>query len=132
MQMSSADISLWHFLDELKTNLRVIREEKKVLRFSLRLTCEHFKVDEGCFAVLPPDSSQPELMSVIPRGGDWDLNLLAAFIRKQRPTIPRNIIMAPVSRRGRLWAVMALRSQGEFERNSDHRALRRIARMISE
>jgi signal transduction histidine kinase len=71
------------------------------------------------------------LVSVIPRGGQWDLDLLTAFLRKQKVTIPRNVIVAPISRRGRLWAVLSLRSKREFERYSA-RALSRIARIISE
>jgi len=40
--------------------------------------------------------------------------------------------MAPVNRRGRLWAALALRGQGHFKPYSDLRALRRIAKLISE
>src|SRR5215469_13958757 len=108
-----------------------MRDDKKALRFSLRLTCEHFKVDDGCLAVLSPGSWQTELVSVIPRRGEWDLDLLGGFLRKEKVTIPRNVIMAPVSRRGRLWAVFALRGQHDFDRHSA-RALSRIARIISE
>jgi signal transduction histidine kinase len=67
---------------------------------------------------------------VIPRGARWDLDLLAAFLQKQRARIPPDIIMAPVNRRGRLWAVLALRGQRDFKRYL--RALRRVARSISE
>jgi two-component system NtrC family sensor kinase len=128
---TDGDLALWSFLDELKTSLRSIREDRKALRFSLRLTCEHFKVEEGCFAVVPPGRTDAELVSVIPRRGKWDLNLLAGFLGKQNPAIPRNIILAPVSRRGRPWALLGLRSEHDFERQSA-RALLRVARMISE
>src|SRR5260370_15785687 len=130
-QVAASDLALWSFLEQLKTQLRTIREDRKALRFCLRFTCEHFQVTEGCLAVQHPDGLEAELMSVIPRTGQWDSGLLAAFLRRQNPAIPRNIIMAPVSRRGRLWAVLALKSQREFERQSA-RALIRIARMISE
>jgi two-component system NtrC family sensor kinase len=130
-QVTASDLALWSFLDQLKTHLRTIREDKKALRFCLRLTCEHFQINEGCFAVLPTDGSEAELVSVIPRTGEWDSGLLAAFLRRQNPAIPRTIIMAPVTRRGRLWAVLALKSHREFERHSA-RALLRVAGMISE
>jgi nitrogen-specific signal transduction histidine kinase len=129
---SSNDVALWAFLDELKNNLRSVREDQNALRLSLRRTCEHFKVDDGCIGVLTPDRSQAELMSVVPRGGRWDLAFLAAFLRKQRPRIPPNMVIAPVHRRGRLWAVLALRGQQEFQIPSDYIALRRIAQLISE
>ena len=40
--------------------------------------------------------------------------------------------MAPVHRRGRLWAVLALKGRQEFEIPSSYIALRRVARLISE
>jgi two-component system, NtrC family, sensor kinase len=125
------DVALWSFLDELRMGLRAMRDDQKALRFSLRQTCEHFKVGDGCLAVLPPDRLQAELVAVIPRGSQWDLSLLAALLRKQRASIPANIIIAPISRRGRLWAALALRRQQQFESHAA-RALLRIARVISE
>jgi len=130
-QVKDSDLALWSFLDELRTNLRAMRDDTKALRFALRFTCEHFNVSDGCLGILPPGRSPTEIVSVIPRGGRWDLDLLTGFLLKQKVIIPRNIIIAPISRRGRLWAVLALRSQHEFERNSA-RSLARIAKIISE
>jgi signal transduction histidine kinase len=126
------DLDLWIFLDELKSSLRAVREDQNVLRLSLRRTCELFKVGDGCIATLTHDGSRAELISVIPRGGQWDLGLLSAFLQKQRADIPPNIIMAPVYRRGRSWAVLALRGQHKFELPSGYLALRRIAKLMSE
>ena len=126
------DLDLWIFLDELKSSLRAVREDQNALRLSLRRTCELFKVGDGCIATLTPDGSRAELISVIPRGGQWDLGLLSAFLQKQRADIPPNIIMAPVYRRGRSWAVLALRGQRKFELPSGYLALRRIAKLMSE
>lgn len=129
---NSSDLALLAFLDELKSNLRAVREDQHVLKLCLRRTCEHFKVDDGCIAVVAPDGSRAELISVIPRRGKWDLACLAAFIQKQRPRIPPNVVMAPIHRRGRLWAALALRGQQQFEIPSSYVALRRIAKLISE
>ena len=126
------DLDLWIFLDELKSSLRAVREDQNALRLSLRRTCELFKVGDGCIATLTHDGSRGELISVIPRGGQWDLGLLSAFLQKQRADIPPNIIMAPVYRRGRSWAVLALRGQRKFELPSGYLALRRIAKLMSE
>ena len=126
------DLDLWIFLDELKSSLRAVREDQNALRLSLRRTCELFKVGDGCIATLTHDGSRAELISVIPRGGQWDLGLLSAFLQKQRADIPPNIIMAPVFRRGRSWAVLALRGQRKFELPSGYLALRRIAKSMSE
>jgi two-component system, NtrC family, sensor kinase len=124
--------ALWSFLDELRSDLRAVRDDNRALTLSLRRTCEHFKADDGCIAILTPDGSRADLISVIPRGSSWDLNLLTAFLQKQRPRIPPSIIMAPVQRRDRLWGVLALRGQRGFELPSGYIALRRIAKLISE
>jgi K+-sensing histidine kinase KdpD len=71
-----------------------MRDDKKALRFSLRLTCEHFNQADGCLAVVTPGSSQTKLVSVIPRRSEWDLDLLGRVLRKEKVTILRNIIMA--------------------------------------
>jgi len=126
------DASLWIFLEELKGSLRGVREDKNALRLSLRRTCEHFEVGDGCIATLAPDGSRTELISAIPRASNWEWKLLAAFLQKQRPRIPPHIIMAPIHRRGGLWAVLALRRARRFVLPSDYIALRRIAKLISE
>jgi two-component system, NtrC family, sensor kinase len=69
---------------------------------------------------------------VIPREGKWDLTCLTEFMQKQRPRIPPNIVLAPIYRRGRFWAALAIRGQQPFEIPSSYVALRRIAKAISE
>src|SRR5215831_18196911 len=128
----SNDNAFCIFLDELKNNLRAVREDQNALRLCLRRSCEHFKVEDGCIAVAAPGGEHAELIAVIPRGGKWDLDCLAAFLQKQRPRIPPNIIIAPIQRRGRLWAVLALRGEREFEIPSSYIALRRVANLVSE
>src|SRR5581483_1219492 len=126
-----SDISFWKFLDDLKNNLTAVREDGNALRLSLRRTCEHFRVEEGCIAIVSPEGAGAKLISVIPRGGKWDLACLAGFLQKQRPKIPPNVVMAPIHRRRRLWAVIALRGQREFEIPSSYLALRQVAKLIS-
>jgi two-component system NtrC family sensor kinase len=126
------DIPFWVFLDDLRSKLRAVREDQNAIRLSLRRSCEHFQVNDGCIAVAAPGGSRAELIAVVPRGATWDLGCLAAFLQKQRPRIPPNIIMAPVQRRGRLWGVMALRGERDFEIPASYMALRRVANLISE
>ena len=129
---NTPDFALLAFLDELKSNLRAVREDQNALRLSLRRSCEHFKVDEGCIAVVAPGGSRAELIAVIPRGRKVGSGLPCGFLKKQRPRIPPNIVMAPIQRRGRLWAALALRGQRNFEIPSSYIALRRVAKLISE
>ncbi|MBV8818606.1 MAG: hypothetical protein JO022_09640, partial [Acidobacteriaceae bacterium] len=129
---ASHDLAFWIFLDELKNSLRPVREDQNALRLSLRRSLDHFKVDEGSIAVTAADASQVELIAAFPRGSKWDLNLMAAFLQKQRPRIPPNVIMAPVQRRGRLWGVLSLRGERDFEIPASYLALRRVGNLISE
>src|SRR4051794_37369537 len=128
----SGDIAVPAFLDQLKNDLRAVREDRNAIRLALRRACEYFGAEDGCVAVGNPDESRVELLSVIPKGGQWDLSCLKDFLNQKRPRIAPNIIMAPVHRRGRLWAVLALRGRQEFEIPSSYVALRRVARVLSE
>lgn len=126
------DVAFWIFLDELKNNLRAVRDDQTALKLSLRRTCEHFKVDHGCIAVATPHASRAHLIATVPRGDEWDLDCLAAFLQERRPRIPRHVIMAPIERRGRSWAVLALKGQKDFEIPASYLALRHVANVISE
>src|SRR5213079_1421138 len=98
-QNDSRDIALLAFLDQLKSDLKAVCDDRTAIRLSLRRCCEHFRAQSGCVAVATPDRSRVELMSVIPKGGEWDLSSLAEFLSQSRPRIAANIIMAPVHRR---------------------------------
>src|SRR3954462_11989630 len=111
----SGDIAVPAFLDQLKNDLRAVREDRNAIRLALRRACEYFGAEGGCVAVGNPDRSRVELISVIPKRAQWDLSCLKDFLNQSRPRIAPDIIMAPVQRRGRLWAVLALKGQREFE-----------------
>jgi two-component system NtrC family sensor kinase len=128
-----AETNLLRFLNRLDGRLKSVGDDQKALWLSLRSTCDFFKATDACVALLPPGKALAELMFVIPREGAWDLDLLTAFLHRQKPAIPPNMLLAPLNRRDRLWAVLGLRSrEGEFDRNVDPRALLRIARAVSE
>ncbi len=128
----SGDIAVPAFLDQLKNDLRAVREDRNAIRLALRRACEYFGAEGGCVAVGNPDRSRVELISVIPKRAQWDLSCLKDFLNQSRPRIAPNIIMAPVQRRGRLWAVLALKGRQEFEIPSSYIALRRVAWVLSE
>src|SRR5262245_338594 len=123
---------LHSFLNQLSMGLRQVREDRKALWLSLRSTCQFFKATEGCIAILPAGSDLAELIFLVPRGAIWDRDLLTAFLRREKPPIPNQTLLAPVNRAGRLWAVMGLKLQeGEFSRNPPT-ALYRVARAVSD
>jgi two-component system, NtrC family, sensor kinase len=132
MMNPQIETNLLRFLEELQARLRQVRDDKKALWLSLRSACDFFRAGEACLATLPPGKEQAELMFVVPRGSVWDLDLLTAFLRRQKPSIPGHTLLAPLNRRGRLWAVLGLRlREGEFDRDAA-RAQLRVARAVSE
>lgn len=126
------DLRLYRFLADLRFRLRPSREARAALHFSLRATREFFGAHDACIATLRPGREFVELVAAIPRGDGWNLDLLTAFRLGLKPSVPFNIILAPLSRRERPWGVLGLRqTDGEFAKD-EKRALVRIAAQISE
>src|SRR5262245_42796586 len=124
--------SLWRFLDELRNQLKGIRDDdQKALRFSLRLTLQHFGANSGCIAAVHPGQAQPELITEIPRRSNWDLNLIRLLAVPERFEVSRDVILARIHRRGRLWGGIALKRDDGFD-SSSQPALLRVAKTISE
>src|SRR5262245_9491772 len=120
------------FLNQLSAQLRQVREDRKALWLSLRSTSQFLKADAACLAVLPSGSDLAQMTFSVPRRATWDRNLLTAFLRREKPPIPNHILLAPLNRAGRLWAVMGLRlERGQFSRNAASAAYR-IASAVSD
>src|SRR5262245_38637073 len=124
--------ALWRFIDELRNQLKGIREDdQKALRFSLRLTLQHFGAMTGCVAAIHPGQAQPELIVETPRRSNWDLNLIRSLVERERVDVPKNVILATIHRRGRLWGGIALKKEDGFDPQAQT-ALVRVAKTISE
>ena len=120
------------FLEDARAHLERIRDDRKALSFSLRSIYHFFRADEACIAILPPGKEQAEVLFAIPRRAAWDSDLLTAFLQRRKPSIPPNILLTPLNRRGRSWAVLGIkRRDGTFSRDAA-RNLNQVARAISE
>ena len=95
---------------DLRSHLRDVHDVRKVLVYGLRVVKELFRAPEGAIATLKPGRSRADLVYTLPATGSWDEALLTQYILATRPTIPNTTLLAPVKRRGRHWAVIALRS----------------------
>ena len=49
-QNDSRDIALLSFLDQLKSDLKAVCDDRTAIRLSLRRCCEHFRAQSGCVA----------------------------------------------------------------------------------
>jgi hypothetical protein len=132
MKPTDLDLQLYRFLADLRFRLKPARDSRSARQFSLRATRDLFDASDACIATLPPGRDTAEIIAAIPRADGWDLALLTAFRLDQKPAVPFNTLLAPLSRRERPWGVLALRRpDGEFDKE-EKRALLRIAGQISE
>ncbi len=132
MHLHERELEFLRFLDGLTGHLKPMRDPEKALRMALRDTREFFKAGHGCVAVVQAGRPGAELLFAMPRGGVWDHELLVRFIRHQHPRVPDNMLMAPLRRRGRTWAAMALARSGPAYDERDARIIARVAGVISE
>src|SRR2546422_2244745 len=120
------------FLEDARAHLERIRDDRKALSFAMRSSYHAFRADEACIAIIPPGKEQAEVLFAIPRRTAWDSDLFTAFLQRRKPSIPPNILLTPLNRRGRSWAVLGIkRRDGTFSRDAA-RNLNRVARAISE
>ena len=126
------ELQLLQFLGGLYSRLRGGRDTEQVARSALRDTATFLGASAACLSHVPPGRGRAGLGFAVPDGESWDLDLLTAFFRDERPRIPEEIMLAPLSRRGRKWRVIGLRkATGPFPKGEVKR-LTRIARAISD
>ena len=126
------ELRVLKFLDRLSTHLKQMRDPQKALRHVLREVRECLNVTFGCVAVLQDDRPRANPLFAIPRDGQWDLDLLARFIRHEHPAIRGDLLMAPLRRHGGAWAAMAfMRPERPYDRH-ERRLVARIAAMTSD
>ena len=125
-------LALYQILEAVPAQLELTSDPQKALRHGLHASMDFLQASHGCVARLLPGTDAPDILFGIPSGASWDGDLLAEFIRCRRPTIPANVLIAPLRRRGRAWGALALRREGvPFERGDGH-SLTRIATTISD
>jgi len=94
--------------EELLTHLRGVREVRKALAFAAGRVQSVLAVRAAAVAARRPDGGARILHATFPDRSPWDLDLFAAYLAGDRPRIPPHLALAPVERRGRNWAVLAV------------------------
>ncbi len=117
---------------DLRSRLANVHDVRKALVYGLRITKELFGAGEGAIATRPPSRALADQLFAVPRDSDWDQELLTGYLAAARPQIPDHTLLAPVRRRGRNWAVLALRNR-ERPFTEEHReALFSITNVLTE
>jgi len=131
MLSQARELEFLKLLDRLSRQLKHMQDPQKALRQALRDAREFLDASHGCIAVAQ-SGRRASLLFATPDDRQWDLDMLAGFIRHQRPAIPDDVVIAPLRRRGGAWAAMALmRPERHFE-GHDRKPLTRIAEVTSE
>jgi two-component system NtrC family sensor kinase len=130
--LPARELELLRFLDDLEAHLRQVRESRKALAYALRLTRDFFGAEAGVVALSRPGRAEAELLIEQPSRRNWDRAFLARFARGTHLTIPPEMILAPIQRRGRPWGSLALvRRTPPFEKGT-WRWLHRATFLVSE
>src|ERR1700748_2764540 len=101
------ELDALRFLDRLSSHLKHVQDPQHAVRYVLRETREILGASAGCVAVVQDRDPGAQLLVALARTGGWDFQLLARFIRVERPTRPDDLAIAPIRRRGEAWAAMA-------------------------
>jgi signal transduction histidine kinase len=132
MPSGARELEAFKFLDSLSQYLRSTREPRKALAFVLRESRSFFRAASGCVAVAEAGEADAQVLLSLPREDNWDLHHIGRFIRHTHPPVRRDVIMAPIRRRGAAWGAMAFKRTAPAFDHNDSRLLTRITTVVSE
>jgi signal transduction histidine kinase len=125
-------IRLLGLQSDLHSRLRTVRDARKALVFGLRAAKEVFEAEQAAIAILNPGRSRADVIFRIPQDAEWDRSQLTRYITGRRPEISWNNLLAPVSRRGRNWAVLALRNESREFTSEQRQALFSVTQILTD
>jgi two-component system NtrC family sensor kinase len=132
MRPQSRELEFLKFLDTLSQYLRSTRDPRKALAFALREGRTLFQASAACVAVVEAGEPDARILTSWPRDVSWDLEHIGRFIRHMRPPVRRDVMLAPIRRRGAAWGAMAfMRPSPPFD-HEDGRLLGRITALVSD
>jgi len=127
-----AERDLLQELRRLTARFRKGRDPEAVLRQGLRLSMDFFQASSGCIAVLPSNDDLAEIQFTLPRVDDWNLAMLAAFIKGEpTETVPHQMF-SRIRRRERKWGVISIACDGADFRWEARRAFSLVGETVSE
>ena len=132
MLPSARELAALKFLDGLRTQLRDVREPDRALRTTLRDAREFFQATQACITSLQPGRTGAGVVVALPKGSNWDLDVLTRFIRHQHPPVQPHMLIGPVRRREGAWGALAvIRRDAPYDRE-DGRLLVRVSTALSD
>ena len=118
------------FFARFVEKLERVKTNPKIFRFALREFVRFFEASDGCIALHDRGSDRARVELHANQEGKWDLNLLADFINNRRPSVPRNVILAPLKVKKKVVGLIGLKREEPFLKG-DGRFLCRLAARVS-
>ncbi len=126
------ELRLLRAMEELRQQLRPVSEAEKAVRVAARSAAGLFRAEDYCVAVISPGAPRAELIARAPRSEAWDLELIGAFARGEKPAVPPTVMLARLKRRGRAWGAIAMRYARAEPDWALRNALTRLAGVVNE
>ena len=125
-------IKLLRLQADLHARLRHLHDVRKVLIYGLRKVRDLFDAQQAVVAMLRPGRPSADLSFTTPRKSQWDHVLLTQYIVGTKPRIPEHMLLAPVRRRGRNWAALALADDAQTFTAAHREALFAITQILTD
>jgi two-component system NtrC family sensor kinase len=119
-------------LFELRSRLEIIDNPRKMIVNALKSAADILDARAGAVAILTHNRFSVELVHSDPRSEDWDLGFLGDFIRRRRPSIPEGLVVAQITRRGKVWGALAVKPREQPIDGDTVKALQKISHVLSE
>lgn len=125
------ELAFLRFLSALDGRLAGVTDVDRVLRVGLRMAKEHFEAHEAALVVRESDPSSARVACALAEEGGFELAEIELLWGGARRSIPADVLMARVERRGGPWGVLALRQRGGVYPKSSIRALAAVTKKLS-
>ena len=125
------ELTALKFIDALSTDLAAVRETHRALRYVLRDVLAFYGATDGCIATLRPGRPEANLLFTLPKRIEWDRGLLTRYIRQGHLSVPRDMLIGSVTRRGGAWGALAIVRPGRAFDRDDRRLIVRVAAAVS-
>lgn len=102
--------------ERLRARLHGVQDAHRALVWTLRASKDLFAADTAAIALRRPGRHEAEVTFSLPSDAPWDLEVLSEYLAEAKPEIPPELLLGPVKRRGRNWAVLVLERRQGFDK----------------
>lgn len=126
------DQELISLLWNVRSQFRDLRDINRLIRAALKLALSHFGCDEGCVVTTKAGRFEADVDVSIPAANDWDRTFLGQFLRGAKVTVPGQMMLARLRRRGRMFGALVLRSGSREFGWGDRQSFSLIGEFVNE